>query len=134
MPRSGSTLLETMLSMNPRIKDLGESNSLTKAIAKTQNPNGIYLPQELYEAYSEIEPIDRAKYTYSTDKQLYNFIYIDFIVNCMPGAKIIHCRRNPMDNILSMYRRIFPLKIVSQQILRMPQKPYRPRENENAKK
>ena len=22
----------------------------------------------------------------------------------MPGAKIIHCRRNPMDNILSMYR------------------------------
>ena len=34
MPRSGSTLLETMLSMNPRIKDLGESNSLTKAIAK----------------------------------------------------------------------------------------------------
>ena len=104
MPRSGSTLLETMLSMNPRIKDLGESNSLTKAIAKTQNPNGIYLPQELYEAYSEIEPIDRAKYTYSTDKQLYNFIYIDFIVNCMPGAKIIHCRRNPMYNILSMYR------------------------------
>ena len=22
----------------------------------------------------------------------------------MPGAKIVHCRRNPMDNILSMYR------------------------------
>ena len=26
------------------------------------------------------------------------------IATYMPGAKIVHCRRNPMDNILSMYR------------------------------
>lgn len=29
---------------------------------------------------------------------------IGFIASHMPAAKIIHCRRNPMDNILSMYR------------------------------
>ena len=58
MPRSGSTLLETILSMNPEIKDLGESNSLKKAIAKLQlqsksNTNS----QSLNEMYSQMEPV-----------------------------------------------------------------------------
>ena len=105
MPRSGSTLLETILSMNPEIKDLGESNSLKKAIAKLQpqsksNTNS----QSLNEMYSQMEPINRAIYKYTTDKNLYNFIWVSMIASHMPAAKIIHCRRNPMDNILSMYR------------------------------
>ena len=41
MPRSGSTLLETILSMNPEIKDLGESLSLKKAISKMQEHEAI---------------------------------------------------------------------------------------------
>ena len=41
---------------------------------------------------------------YTTDKNLYNFIRVGIIASYMPSAKIIHCRRNPMDNILSMYR------------------------------
>ena len=51
-----------------------------------------------------MEPFDNTKYKYTTDKQLYNFMRINWIATCMPAAKIIHCRRNPMDNILSMYR------------------------------
>ena len=105
MPRSGSTLLETILSMNPEIKDLGETRSLEKAITKFQaekqhNPNN----QDLNEIYSQMEPLSGSQYKYSTDKQLYNFIYINWITTHMPAAKIIHCRRNPMDNILSMHR------------------------------
>ena len=105
MPRCGSTLLETILSMNPKIKDLGESRSLQKSIMHIlkqtrDNPNNLYLG----ELYSELEPIDDEEITYTIDKQLYNFIYIDWIANHMPHAKIIHCWRNPMDHILSMYR------------------------------
>ena len=51
-----------------------------------------------------MEPFDKEKYKYTTDKQLHNFIHINWIATCMPAAKIIHCRRNPMDNILSMHR------------------------------
>ncbi|WP_255476079.1 sulfotransferase [Synechococcus sp. BIOS-E4-1] len=32
------------------------------------------------------------------------FFYINWITNYMPEAKIIHCRKNPMGNILSMHR------------------------------
>ena len=105
VPRSGSTLLETILSMNPEIKDLGESRSLKKAIAKFQIQKQRHPDyQNLNEIYSHIEPLDNSKYTYTIDKQLYNFIHIDHIATYMPAAKIIHCRRNPMDNILSMFR------------------------------
>ncbi|QNJ12307.1 tetratricopeptide repeat protein [Synechococcus sp. M16.1] len=106
MPRSGSTLLETILSMNPENKDLGESRSLEKAIAKAkqqqQSCNSNH--QNIDEYYSKLEPINNTQHKYTTDKQLYNFIHINWIANHMPAAKIIHCRRNPMDNILSMHR------------------------------
>ena len=105
MPRSGSTLLETILSISPEIKDLGESRSLKKAIAKLQaQKQHNHDHQGLNEIYSQMEPIDRTQYKYTTDKNLYNFMHISFIAYHMPAAKIIHCRRNPMDNILSMYR------------------------------
>ena len=106
MPRSGSTLLETVLSMNPEIKDLGESRSLKKAILKAQEHERRHKSnqQDLNELYTEMEPIDSTRYKYTTDKNLYNFIHISAIASHMPAAKIIHCCRNPMDNILSIYR------------------------------
>ena len=105
MPRSGSTLLETILSLNPEIKDLGESRSLEKtiALAKEQKGNNANY-HNINSLYSQFIAIDSTRYKYTTDKQLYNFIYTNYITTYMPGAKIIHCRRNPMDNILSMYR------------------------------
>ena len=45
-----------------------------------------------------------------TDKNLFNFIYCPIIYRYFPNAKIIHCMRNPMDNILSMYRTILETK------------------------
>ena len=105
MPRSGSTLLETILSMSPQIKDLGETRSLKIAIKKLceeDDFNSRY--QGLDEIYAQLEPIDCHQHKYTTDKNLYNLAYINIIASCMPAAKIIHCRRNPMDNILSMFR------------------------------
>ena len=105
MPRSGSTLLETVLSMNPETKDLGESRSLPKAIAKMRQQEARESDlQNLNDLYSTIEPSNSDRYKYTTDKYLYNFIYVNWITTHMPAAKIIHCRRNPMDNILSMHR------------------------------
>ena len=105
MPRSGSTLLETILSMNPEVKGLGETKSLEKAIAKAKQQKTCNKKcHDISELYSQIQSTNNPKYKYFVDKQLYNFIYIDCLAVHMPAAKIIHCRRNPMDNILSMYR------------------------------
>ena len=43
----------------------------------------------------------------STDKNLYNYMYSGYISMHFPTARIIHCVRNPLDNILSIYKANF---------------------------
>ena len=43
----------------------------------------------------------------TTNKWLFNYQYAGIIAKAIPNAKIIHCYRNPLDNILSMYRAHF---------------------------
>ena len=38
---------------------------------------------------------------------MYNYLYAGIISNEIPNSKIIHCYRNPLDNILSIYRAHF---------------------------
>mgnify|MGYP001098806709 CR=1 FL=1 len=47
------------------------------------------------------------KLNISTNKWLYNYQYVGIIAKQIPNAKIIHCFRNPLDNILSIYRTHF---------------------------
>ena len=104
MPRSGSTLLESILSINNKICDLGESKILEEAFQDYKKSN-----QELNLAERYLEKIKdhKLKSNSTTNKNLYNFIYSGIIVQKIPNAKIIHCFRNPLDNILSIYRANF---------------------------
>ena len=104
-PRCGSTLLESVLATNSNIKDLGESQAFAQALAhqKAQN-NASKERSYLAKAYTEAAKESLQKFTHSVDKNLYNFRFVDAIKRSMPAAKIIHCRRNPLDNILSMLR------------------------------
>ena len=43
----------------------------------------------------------------TTNKWLYNYQYAGIISTQIPNSKIIHCYRNPLDNILSIYRTNF---------------------------
>ena len=45
----------------------------------------------------------------TTNKWLYNYQYAGIICNLIPNCKIIHCQRNPLDNILSIYRANFEI-------------------------
>ena len=44
----------------------------------------------------------------TTDKFPANFLYIGLIKLILPKSKIIHCQRNPKDNIFSIYKNYFP--------------------------
>ena len=51
-----------------------------------------------------------------TNKWLFNYQYAGIIAKAIPNSKIIHCYRNPLDNILSIYRAHFGKEIISHQV------------------
>ncbi len=101
MPRSGSTLLENILSLNPEVTDMGEVNFLEESTKEAQDLEDVY---DLYEK-KVINQFQSSKIY--TDKSLFNYTYCAVISNFFPKAKIINCIRNPLDNILSIYRANF---------------------------
>ena len=101
MPRCGSTLLETILSLNPEVKDMGEVLFLEESLLEKDDSLDV---KKLYE--DKVKLIGSQKKIY-TDKNLFNFLYCPIIYNYFPNSRIIHCKRNPLDNILSIYRTNF---------------------------
>ncbi len=101
MPRCGSTLLESILSLNPKVKDLGEVSFLEESL---QRSDDLLEAKNLYK--EKIMRINSKKKIF-TDKNLFNFLYCPIIYELFPNARIIHCMRNPLDNILSIYRTNF---------------------------
>ena len=104
MPRCGSTLVESILSVNSLAVDLGETKALSKAIIKIRTNENTSPCCTLEEFYLDQLKISSEIPEISLDKQLYNYMNSGIIARSMPAARIIHCRRNPLDNILSMFR------------------------------
>ena len=101
MPRSGSTLLESILSLNNEVEDLGEVSFLEESLQQTEDL------LEVKNLYSEKVKLINSEKKIFTDKNLFNFLYCPIISELFPNARIIHCSRNPLDNILSIYRTNF---------------------------
>ena len=104
MPRSGSTLLESILSMNSSVDDLGESEILEQSYLDYKTNNDDLNIAERY--WGKIKNYKK-KSNKTTNKNLYNYMYAGIIASRIPNSKIIHCYRNPLDNILSIYRTNF---------------------------
>ena len=104
MPRSGSTLLESILSMNSEVYDLGEINIFEESFLQQKQLNQ---KSQLIDLYLKKISNHTNKFSITTNKWLYNYQYAGIISSQIPGAKIIHCYRNPLDNILSIYRANF---------------------------
>ncbi len=104
MPRSGSTLLESILSMNNNVKDLGEVNILEESFLSWKKSKQ---KLTLAETYLQKANTFNKEFKSTTNKWLYNYQYAGIICSLIPNAKIIHCFRNPLDNILSIYRANF---------------------------
>ena len=104
MPRSGSTLVESIISLNERVQDLGEINIFDKAYEESIKNNQELSLTDLY--LQKIKELGLNS-TITTNKWLYNYIYAGIIANQISNSKIIHCFRNPLDNILSITRANF---------------------------
>ena len=104
MPRSGTTLTESIISMNSKVFALGEINALERSFKEwKRNKEKV----DLIDLY--LQRINKIKSDITTNKWLYNYQYAGIISTQIPNSKIIHCYRNPLDNILSIYRANFPM-------------------------
>ena len=100
MFRSGSTLVESILSTKNDVYDLGETNILEEAFFEYKKSTHEI---DLFELYFK-KIINKTNLNITTNKWLNNYQYAGVIAQQIPNAKIIHCFRNPLDNILSIYR------------------------------
>jgi hypothetical protein len=120
MPRSGSTLVEQILSSHPNAYGAGEVKILHRVLGTLRDrlPSIPKYPamvaalepehfQELADSYLAELRQDAGGAERVTDKLLTNFFFIGLIQILFPNAKIIHTRRNPVDTCLSTYTKLF---------------------------
>ena len=102
LPRSGSTLVESIIGMNKNVHNLGENSILRNALVESEKSD-FYDVDEIYFKYSQ----DFSTKKYTTNKMLSNYMQIPHILSKLKHSKVIYTFRNPLDNILSMYRAKF---------------------------
>ena len=119
MPRSGTTLVETIIASHPEVHGAGElGDILALAAEPTENYKGVGFPLSL----RGLSPSDftrmGARYVaglrqrsataaHITDKMPANFLVLGLIHLILPNAKIIHVRRNAADICLSGFSKCF---------------------------
>ncbi|HLG88962.1 MAG TPA: sulfotransferase [Alphaproteobacteria bacterium] len=104
MMRSGTTLAEQILSSHPKVAAGGELTFWGQQLDDQLDLSKIRgLESEYLAALGKIS----ADHLRVTDKAPDNFRRIGLIHTVFPKARIIHCRRNPVDICLSIYFTIF---------------------------
>lgn len=124
MPRSGTTLLEQIISSHPTAYGAGELPDVYNFVNSFDENFGNIKDTELSTGLESItqESIDDFSKRYVdkissisnnkkrvVDKLPGNFLYLGIISMAFPDAYIIHCQRNPIDTCLSIYFQDFTL-------------------------
>ena len=119
LPRSGTSLIEQIISSHSKVYGSGELDYLERLMVDNfYKDNELKMPnledehsQELVSKISSkyhelINDFDATEENI-TDKAPLNFRWIGFIKILFPNAKIIHSIRDPKDNCLSIFKNIF---------------------------
>jgi tetratricopeptide (TPR) repeat protein len=113
MPRSGTTLVEQILASHPAISGAGELThiqNIAGGMAGFPEAVGRLTAEELRglgQSYlDQVAGLAQGK-RFLVDKMPVNFVYAGLIRLILPGARLIHCRRDPVDTCLSCYTKLF---------------------------
>ncbi len=120
LPRTGTTLVDRIISSHPDVISCGELNAIAALVKKaTQTTSQFVMDGETLFAATEIDLAKignnywnetqalRQGYERMTDKMPLNFFYVGIIHRAFPNARIICLRRGAMDSCLSNYRQLF---------------------------
>ena len=116
MPRSGTTLLEQILAAHGAVHGAGERPAITQAISRlgygidsARSVRGLAALDEARldgaaEGYlAELHAL-APDARIITDKMPGNARHLGFIATLLPGARVIHCQRDPRDIGLSIFQ------------------------------
>ena len=123
MPRSGTTLCEQIIASHSKVTGGGElphlirssdlptaynldTKSINEFIKIITGSNEAMLEKKAIIYLNSIKNISQGS-NYVTDKMPHNFVLIGYIKIIFPNAKIIYCKRDPIDNCYSMYAHKF---------------------------
>ena len=113
MPRSGTTLVEQIVSSHPQVHGAGELYALHRIVAALDAfpeataalADGAFA--EIGRRYLDRLEFKRPGALRVTDKMPWNFRYIGLIRRALPNARIIHVSRDPVATCLSCFSRLF---------------------------
>jgi tetratricopeptide (TPR) repeat protein len=118
MPRSGTTLVEQILSSHPLVHGAGELRDLAGAARYLSQygryPNAMaeFEPRVLTEVaqryVGKLRALGGETVSRVTDKMPNNFVDLGLAAVLFSGARVIHCRRDPVDTCFSNYIQYFP--------------------------
>lgn len=118
LPRSGTTLTEQIIASHPLAFGAGERDNIPKLVKSLRPgyPEDLPdLPHDMLVGFADdyLAALDRLAgpvATRITDKMPMNSLHLGLIGTLFPHARIIHCRRDPMDIALSCHFEIFELE------------------------
>src|SRR6185437_6573106 len=118
LPRSGTTLTEQIIASHSRVEGANELNDLgrilTEESARLRRPYPGWIAdatpddwRRLGQRYLDSTSRWRRRHPVFTDKMPSNWLFIGAIRAMLPGARIIVCRRDPLENCWSCYKQYF---------------------------
>ncbi len=127
LPRSGSTLVDQIISSHPDVSSMGESKALpacipvfpneeipnyfaanapsvTRKFVDALNPE---LLDDIAKKYRSISAPFAETTNHVIDKMLFNFAWVGLLRLAFPESKIVHTVRDPVDTGFSMWKLLF---------------------------
>ena len=113
MPRSGTTLVEQIISCHPLVHGGGELTFLEQFGFSIIDENPKYLSKRLLNVrknyLNKLKEISNGK-SFVSDKLPHNFLHIGLICGALPEAKIIHVKRDAAATCWSNFKHYFSVK------------------------
>ncbi|MDO7837558.1 tetratricopeptide repeat protein [Sphingomonas sp. CL5.1] len=117
LPRSGTTLVDRILSSHSRVTSLGEIQDFALALiaqARGARDKGDLIRRSAAMDHAALGRAYRARTAgrtpdapFAIDKTPLNFLYIGLIALALPEARIVHVRRGAMDGCFAMFKTLF---------------------------
>jgi len=123
MPRTGSTLIDRILSSHPDVTSMGELGCFKEAMkVVTGYGGGEGFHEHFYSQRDRAIDLDRLGQLYVNaaspasfggrwfiDKYPMNFMDLGLMAEALPGARFIHTIRHPLDTVFGNFKQLFTL-------------------------
>jgi len=118
MPRSGTTLVEQIIASHSRVEGAGEVSRITQLALSAMGgedmplvPPHLLPPQTLDDLATEFGNHLSRLCPWAeviTDKSIQSYMFVGLAKMAMPQSRFVIIKRDPRDNLLSMYKNVFP--------------------------